>query len=83
MTRKTYRILAEKIGRLLAEKQDEGDDVTSELISAMCSAMKEDNSAFDKEKFLEAIEKSKMETLKRWDDRRLQNLTNSIVAGNG
>jgi hypothetical protein len=83
MTRKTYQQLAKEIGRLLAIEADTGDRVTWELIGVMCAAMKSDNSAFDKTKFVEAVEAAKKDTIKRWDDRTIQSLTNSIVAGNG
>lgn len=83
MTRKTYRELAKEIGRLLAVREDTNDEITWELIGAMMSAMKEDNPKFDRDVFTDAIEASKKETFKRWDDRAVRNLTNSIVMGNG
>ena len=83
MTRKTYQQLAKEIGRLLAIEADTGDRVTWELIGVMCAAMKSDNSKFDKTKFVDAIEKSRTDYIKRWDDRALQSLTDSIVRGNG
>lgn len=69
MTRKTYRELAKEIGRLVAIEADSGDRVTWEIINAMCAAMKSDNSAFDKERFIEAVETSKTETLTKWNAR--------------
>ena len=82
MTRKTYRTLAEKIGKLLAEDPT-ANSQTWLYIFAMCDAMKEDNSAFDKEKFVEAIHASRDATIKRWDDRALQAFTDWVVLGNG
>jgi hypothetical protein len=82
MTRKTYRILAEELGRILAEDTT-ANSQTWRYIFAFCDAMKSDNSAFDKTKFVEAIHASRDATIKRWDDRALQSLTDSIVRGNG
>lgn len=82
MTRKTYRKLADELGRLLAEDTTANSN-TWHYIFAFCNAMKEDNSAFDKERFVEAIHASCNATIKRYDDRALQVLTDSIVGGNG
>lgn len=82
MTRKTYRKLAEQIGLLLATNGNNNSETWS-LIDVFCEAMKSDNSAFDKDRFVEAIEATRAATIKRWDDRALQALTNSIVQGNG
>ena len=56
MTRKTYRQLAEDIGRILSA--NEGDTVVAwQIVAVMCRAMKSDNPAFDRDRFEEAIKK--------------------------
>lgn len=82
MTRKTYTVLAKEIGLILAQRGN-GNSETWEVIDAMCSAMKSDNPAFDKTRFVDAIEAERARLIKMWDDRALQNLTDSIVRGNG
>lgn len=96
MTRKTYRTLAEELGRLLAEDTT-ANSQTWLYIFAFCSAMKSDNSAFDQDKFIVAIHEARDKTIKRWNDRAMTNadtsrtedvralqaLTDHIVRGNG
>lgn len=56
MTRKTYIELAQDLGRILGD--NEGDTVVAwQVVHAMCRAMKQDNSAFDKERFIDAVNK--------------------------
>jgi hypothetical protein len=56
MTKKTYVQLAEDLGRILA--QNDGNSVAAwQCIHAMCSAMKKDNERFDKERFIDAVNK--------------------------
>jgi hypothetical protein len=56
MTRKTYVQLAEDLGRILA--QNDGNTVAAwQCIHSMCSAMKSDNAAFDKQRFIDAVNK--------------------------
>lgn len=69
MTRKTYRELANEIGRLVAIEADSGDRVTWEIIDAVCNAMKSDNRAFDKDRFIEAVETAKQDTQTKWSAR--------------
>ena len=82
MTRKTYRKLADELGKLMADDPYRSTQ-TWLYIHAFCDAMKADNSAFDRDKFIEAVTVSLVLTQKRHDDEALQALTNSIVAGNG
>lgn len=55
MTRKTYRELAERLGKSLALHGNANTE-TWQLIAIFCDAMKSDNPRFDREKFLDAIE---------------------------
>lgn len=56
MTRKTYIELAKDLGRILSD--NDGDTVVAwQAIHSMCSAMRQDNSAFDKQRFIDAIQK--------------------------
>ena len=56
MTRKTYIELAKDLGRILSD--NDGDTVVAwQVIHSMCSAMRQDNSAFDKQRFIDAIQK--------------------------
>lgn len=58
MTRKTYRELADRIGKNLAFNGNANTE-TWELIGIFCDAMKSDNPRFDRQKFLDAIEDAK------------------------
>jgi hypothetical protein len=56
MTKKTYIQLAKDLGYILAT--NEGDTgVAWQAIHVMCSAMKSDNAAFDKQRFIDALNK--------------------------
>lgn len=68
MTKKTYRELATEIGRIIAQSGN-GNSETWEIIDAMCDAMKSDNRAFNKDRFVEAIETSRQEMLTNWNAR--------------
>jgi len=68
MTRKTYRELAERIGKTFAEHGN-GNTETWELVAIFCDAMKADNPQFDRETFIDAIEAAKTETLTKWNAR--------------
>lgn len=56
MTRKTYRQLAEDLGRMLAYHEDQNHALTWQAIHLMCDAMAEDNPRFARQKFLEAVQ---------------------------
>ena len=90
MTKKTYVQLAKEIARILALETP--DTTHWQIISAMCDAMKSDNSAFDRTRFLDAIADEQTRILGKItattpsrveDERALQALTNQIVRGNG
>jgi hypothetical protein len=83
MTKKTYIELAKQFGILIAEYGGVCEPPIWRVMDVLCEALKQDNSAFDKERFIEAINASRDKTVKRWDDAALQNLTNKIVLGNG
>lgn len=56
MTKKTYIQLAKDLGYILSV--NEGDTgVAWQTIHVMCSAMRTDNPSFDKQRFIDAIEK--------------------------
>jgi len=83
MTRKTYRTLAVRYGRLLAINGKSGESESWEMIRATCDALKEDNSAFDRDRFFDAIKTERDRVQKAWDDSTMQALTDVIVQGNG
>jgi hypothetical protein len=83
MTKKTYVDMAKQFGILIAEFGGVTEPPIWRVMDILCDALKQDNSAFDKERFIEAIHASRDKTVKRWDDAALQNLTNMIVLGNG
>lgn len=81
MTRNTYRVLAEDIGKLLAHY---GDEIPPwRLLDVLCVSLKADNSRFDGEIFFKAIRQAEQNYLRQIDADTLQRLTNMIVAGNG
>jgi hypothetical protein len=56
MTKKTYIELAKDLGRILGDS-DGNTVVAWQAIHAMCSAMRIDNQSFDKQRFIDAINK--------------------------
>jgi hypothetical protein len=83
MTKKTYIELAKQFGILIADQHGVTEPSIWRVMDVLCESLKQDNSAFDKERFIEAIKASRDKTAKRYDDAALQNLTNMIVLGNG
>jgi hypothetical protein len=83
MTKKTYIELAKQLGILIADQHGVTEPSIWRVMDVVCDALKQDNSAFDKERFIEAIKDQRDKTTKRYDDAALQNLTNMIVLGNG
>lgn len=69
MTRKTYRELADRIGKNLAFNGNANTE-TWELIGIFCDAMKSDNPRFDRQKFLDAIEAERVAMQEVWEMRK-------------